>query len=166
MPIETDGEVHGASREVRTASPGVRGASRAVRGAALVVLLTLTGAAMPGAESDRQSRIGESGIGQSQIGQSGIVKSGIVESGRKAYEARKCGTCHMVAGKGNIRFPLDGVGGRLSLADLRRWLTDTAEMEGALPRLPAVRMSEWMATNRRINARDSDALVAYLASLK
>ena len=156
----------GLSFEVRPPSPGVRGPSGVVRGAALVVLFALTGAATLGAESDRQSRIGQSRIGQSGIGQSGIVESGNVESGRKVYEARKCATCHMVAGQGNIRFPLDGVGARLRVEDLRRWLTDTAEMEGALPRLPAVRMSEWMDTNRKINDRDRDALVAYLASLK
>lgn len=115
------------------------------------VLLVLGGAAATGAAPDRQSENAESRI---------------VESGRKVYEARKCATCHMVAGKGNVRFPLDGVGAKLRAEDLRRWLTDTAEMEGALPRQPAVRMSEWMATNRKINDRDRDALVAYLASLK
>lgn len=89
-----------------------------------------------------------------------------VDAGRAVYDARKCATCHMVAGKGNIRFPLDGVATRLSADDVRRWLTDTGEMERALPRQPAVRMSEWMKTNRKINDRDLDALVAYLVSLK
>ncbi len=88
------------------------------------------------------------------------------DAGKKVYETRKCGTCHMVAGKGNIRFSLDGVGVKLSATDLRRWLTDTAEMEAALPRQPAVRMSEWMTTNRKINDRDRDLLVSYLATLK
>ncbi len=89
-----------------------------------------------------------------------------VEAGRKVYEDRKCATCHMVAGQGNMRFPLDGVGARLSADDLRRWLTDTVEMEGALAKQPAVRMSEWLESNRKINERDRDQLVAYLASLK
>jgi mono/diheme cytochrome c family protein len=89
-----------------------------------------------------------------------------IDAGRRVYDAHKCATCHMVAGKGNIRYPLDGVAAKLSATDLRRWLTDTAEMEGALPRQPAVRMSEWMDANRKINDRDLDALVAYLRSLK
>jgi mono/diheme cytochrome c family protein len=89
-----------------------------------------------------------------------------IEAGRDVYAARKCATCHMVAGKGNIRYPLDGVAARLTTDDLRRWLTDTAEMEGALPKQPAIRMSEWMDANRKISAHDLDALVAYLASLK
>ena len=90
----------------------------------------------------------------------------VVAAGRKVYDDRKCATCHMIAGKGNSRFPLDSVASRLSVDDLRRWLTDTAEMEGALPKQPAVRMSEWMDDNRAINARDRDALVAFLATLK
>lgn len=87
-------------------------------------------------------------------------------AGQRVYLAKKCDRCHMIGGQGNMRFPLDGVGARLSEADLRRWLTDTAEMEAALPRQPAVRMSEWIASNRRISAPDIDALVAYLAALK
>ena len=89
-----------------------------------------------------------------------------IDAGRKVYAARKCATCHMVDRQGNIRYPLDGVASRLPAEDLRRWLTDTAEMEGALSKQPAVRMSEWMKTNRRIPDRDLDLLVAYLASLK
>lgn len=94
------------------------------------------------------------------------VDAAAVAAGRAVYADRKCATCHMIAGKGNSRFPLDGVAARLSVDDLRRWLTDTAEMEGALPKQPAVRMSEWMDDNRRINVRDREALVAYLSTLK
>ena len=89
-----------------------------------------------------------------------------VLAGRRVYDTRKCATCHMIAGRGNIRFNLDGVGARLSEAELRRWLTDTAEMERAMPKQPAVRMSEWLKTKRKITDADLDALVAYLSSLK
>lgn len=84
-------------------------------------------------------------------------------AGRKVYEQQKCASCHQIAKRGNSRFPLDGVGSKLTLEQLRRWMTDTAEMEAALPRLPAIRMSEMKF---RLNARELDALVAYLASLK
>jgi cbb3-type cytochrome oxidase cytochrome c subunit len=87
----------------------------------------------------------------------------LVTAGRKVYEQQKCSSCHQIAKRGNSRFPLDGVGSKLTAAQLRRWMTDTAEMEAALPRLPAIRMSEMRF---RLNARDLDALVAYLASLK
>ena len=87
----------------------------------------------------------------------------LVAAGRKVYEQQKCASCHQIASRGNSRFPLDGVGSKLTPAQLRRWMTDTAEMEAALPRLPAIRMSEMKI---RLNARELDALVAYLASLK
>lgn len=89
-----------------------------------------------------------------------------VAAGRRAYAVHKCATCHMVAGKGNIRFKLDGVGARLSARDLERWLSDTAAMERALPKMPAVRMSEWLKSHKKITDADRAALVAYLASLK
>jgi mono/diheme cytochrome c family protein len=87
----------------------------------------------------------------------------LITAGRKVYEQQKCATCHQIARRGNSRFPLDGVGSKLTPDQLRRWMTDTAEMEAALPRLPAIRMSEMKF---RLNARELDALVAYLASLK
>ncbi len=87
-------------------------------------------------------------------------------AGRRVYEARKCATCHMISGEGNIRFKLDGVAARLSEADIRRWMTDTAAMERAMPKQPAVRMSEWLKTKRKISDADLNALVAYLSSLK
>lgn len=86
-----------------------------------------------------------------------------VAAGRRIYEAQKCAMCHMIDGKGNRMFPLDGVGARLSAADLRKWLTSPVEMESKLDRQPAIRMS-----SRNLNFKDADldALVAYLQSLK
>ena len=89
-----------------------------------------------------------------------------VAAGRRAYEQHKCASCHMIAAEGNIRFKLDHVASRMPETDLRRWLTDTAEMERALPTQPAIRMSEWLASNRKINDADRDAIVAYLVTLK
>ena len=79
------------------------------------------------------------------------------------YAREKCATCHQIAGHGNSRFPLDGVGKKLTSKQLRLWITDTARMEDALPRLPVVRMS---ATKYRLSPKDLDALVAYLGSLR
>ena len=86
-----------------------------------------------------------------------------VEAGRRLYERHKCATCHQIDGRGNGRFPLDGVAARLASADLRRWLTDTARMEAAQPRLPAIRMS---AMKYRFSPDDVAALVDYLGTLK
>lgn len=87
-------------------------------------------------------------------------------AGQAVYAERKCATCHQIAGRGNRRFPLDGVGRRLSPDDLRRWLTDPGAMERAKDRQPAIRMSEWIETTRRLRPAEVDALVAYLVTLQ
>ena len=87
----------------------------------------------------------------------------LVEAGRKVYEREKCVTCHQIAGRGNRRFPLDGVASRLTADQLRRWMTDTERMENALARLPAVRMS---AQKYRLTDAELNALVAFLQTLK
>ena len=83
--------------------------------------------------------------------------------GRKVYEREKCATCHQIAKRGNSRYPLDGVGSRLTEEEIRRWLTKPAEMEAALPRMPALRMSTMKI---RLDKQELDALVEYLRTLK
>ena len=102
-------------------------------------------------------------LGSPVIGAGQKTDEALVEAGRKVYDQQKCASCHQIAKRGNSRFPLDGVGSKLTTAQLRAWMTDTARMEAALPRLPAIRMSE---IKFRLNSRELDALVAYLASLK
>jgi mono/diheme cytochrome c family protein len=84
-------------------------------------------------------------------------------AGRRVYDDKKCVVCHMIDGQGNRMFPLDGVGSRLTAADLRKWLTSPAEMEAKLDRQPAIRMS---SKNYNLKDADLDALVAYLQTLK
>ena len=79
------------------------------------------------------------------------------------YEREKCATCHQIEKRGNSRYPLDGVAGRLTAEQLRKWMTNPAEMEAALPRMPALRMS---TMKYRLNAQELDAIVAYLQTLK
>jgi cytochrome c2 len=86
-----------------------------------------------------------------------------LDAGRKVYEREKCSMCHQIEKRGNTRYPLDGVASRLTSEQLRRWLTHPAEMEAALPRMPALRMS---TMNYRFNRQELDALVAYLETLK
>jgi mono/diheme cytochrome c family protein len=85
------------------------------------------------------------------------------EAGRKVYEREKCATCHQIEKRGNGRYPLDGVASRLKSDQIRRWLTHPAEMEAALPRMPALRMS---TMKYRLSRQELDALVAYMETLK
>jgi mono/diheme cytochrome c family protein len=88
-----------------------------------------------------------------------------IAAGQKVYTAEKCATCHQIAGKGNKTSPLDGVGTKLSEADIKGWLTNTAAMEAKLPKKPAMSMAGFMKTHKLKDA-DVDALTAYLMSLK
>jgi mono/diheme cytochrome c family protein len=96
-------------------------------------------------------------------GWAGVQDPRRIEAGRKIYESEGCAKCHMIAGRGNRMFPLDGVGAKLSADEIRRWLTNTREMEDALPKAPAIKMS-----TRKYDFNDADlaAVVAFLQSLK
>ena len=50
------------------------------------------------------------------------------DKGEKLFVDQKCTLCHSVAGKGNVKGPLDGVGSKDSAADIRAWITDANAM--------------------------------------
>lgn len=84
-----------------------------------------------------------------------------VEKGMQVYAAQKCSMCHAVAGKGNAKGSLDGVGSKLSAAEIKAWLTDPAGMTAKTKaeRKPVMKI-------KPMPAEDVDALVAYLLTLK
>lgn len=88
--------------------------------------------------------------------------SEVIQRGEKVYAAQKCQMCHSVAGKGNKNGPLDGVGSKLSVDEIRQWIVDapgmTAKTKAA--RKPA------MKSYPSLPKEDIDALVTYMASLK
>ena len=86
-----------------------------------------------------------------------------LKRGAEVYAAQKCQVCHSIGGKGGKSSALDGVGSKLSAADIRRWITNPTEMTAKVnstkkPPMPA----KWAS----LPAADLDALVAYMASLK
>lgn len=84
------------------------------------------------------------------------------ESGRAVYQAQGCASCHAIAGAGNPRYPLDGVGDRLDAVALRDWTLATGTAATLLPRRAAVMKEDY----RDLGADEIDALVAYLSSLR
>ncbi len=81
--------------------------------------------------------------------------------GEKVYADQKCGLCHSVGDKGNKKGPLDGVGTKLSEADLRAWITDA---KGMIAKTKPVRKPEMRAYS--LPKDEVDGLVAYLQTLK
>lgn len=83
--------------------------------------------------------------------------------GQKVFTEKKCTVCHLVGGVGNKKGPvLDGVGAKLTKADIREWITNAPEMaaKANIDRKPP------MKAYTDFTKEEVDALVAYLATLK
>jgi mono/diheme cytochrome c family protein len=83
--------------------------------------------------------------------------------GAKVYTDQKCQVCHAIAGKGNAKGKLDGVGGKLTEDEIREWITDPV---GMATKHKADRKPPMQAKYASLPKDDLDALVGYLASLK
>lgn len=85
-----------------------------------------------------------------------------VQKGQKVFTDQKCSICHSVAGVGNKKGPLDGIGAKLSADDIRKWITSAPEMAAAAKadRKPP------MKAYTTLSKDDLDALVAYVSSVK
>jgi len=82
--------------------------------------------------------------------------------GQQLFAAQKCSICHAVAGKGNVKHPLDGAGTRLDAATVKLWLTDPKAAEAKTGKKAMPPMKSFVS----LPAADIDALVAYVLSLK
>ena len=81
--------------------------------------------------------------------------------GEKVYADQKCSLCHSIAGKGNPKGSLDGVGGKVKPEEIREWIVDP---KGMTAKTKATRKPEMKQYT--LSKDDVDALVAYLSSLK
>lgn len=85
-----------------------------------------------------------------------------IERGKAVFAEQKCKMCHSIGGVGNAKGVLDGVGGKLSAADIKEWIVNPKEMaaKAKAERKPP------MKVYKDLPAEDLDALVTYLGSLK
>lgn len=86
----------------------------------------------------------------------------LVQKGQEVFAAKKCSMCHSVAGKGNTKGPLDGVGTKFTADELRQWIVNwkvMADKHHATRKPPMMDFS-------KLPKEDVDALVAYLQTLK
>ena len=77
------------------------------------------------------------------------------DRGRAVYAETGCATCHSVAGQGSPRFPLDGVGSRLSPQEIRLWIVAPQQIR------PGVRKPAY----DHLGEDDLEALIAYVETL-
>lgn len=85
-----------------------------------------------------------------------------VERGQQVLTAQKCVICHSIAGQGNKKGPLDGVGSKLSADEIRQWIVNAPEMAAKTKAERKPPMKAYAALPKD----DLDTLVAYLVSLK
>lgn len=79
----------------------------------------------------------------------------LVERGKVVYRDQKCAACHRIAGVGNTRSVLDGVGSRLKADAVRQWIVAPRKMKAT------VRKPDYS----KLPPADIEALVAYLMTL-
>src|SRR5262245_20393103 len=79
-----------------------------------------------------------------------------ISKGKTVFAAQKCTMCHAIEGKGNKNTPLDGVGGKLSADEIKKWIVSPKDMKADTK----------MKAYPSLTAEDLDALVTYLSSLK
>jgi len=86
-----------------------------------------------------------------------------IEKGIKVYADQKCAMCHSIAGKGNVKGPLDEVGTKYKAEELRQWMVDPVAMTA---KHKAERKPAMPAKYTTMPKDDLDAIVAYMGSLK
>ena len=85
------------------------------------------------------------------------------KQGQQVYAAQKCSVCHAIAGAGGKASPLDGVGAKLSAADIREWIVEPVAMA---KKSGSTKKPVMPKKFDKLPAADIDGLVAYLQSLK
>ncbi|MGQ0736740.1 MAG: c-type cytochrome [Acidobacteriota bacterium] len=86
---------------------------------------------------------------------------GAADAGAKVYATQKCALCHSVAGQGNKKLPLDGVGSKLNVDQIREWLMTPVE---AAKKVSST-VKPPMPSYAKLTQADLDALVAYMRAL-
>lgn len=94
-------------------------------------------------------------LGQASAPAEAPFDEALVPRGIEVYAAQRCAACHSIAGVGNKKSPLDGVGSKLSPDQLRKWIVAPREMD------PKVRKRAY----DKLAPKDLDALVMYMRSL-
>lgn len=84
------------------------------------------------------------------------------EAGREVYRQQACARCHSIAGEGNPRNPLDGVGDVYSREEIREWITAGNSLRDELPEY----LIELKQKYRNLNADELESLTTYIQSLR
>ena len=81
---------------------------------------------------------------------------GDVDHGKEVYAVQKCAVCHSIGGIGGKKLPLDGVGSKLKVEDMRKWIRTPKEMKAGTTMKPYPNLPE----------KDLNDLTAFLLTLR
>ena len=90
-----------------------------------------------------------------------VLDSKRIETGRQIYMQQNCGFCHSIAGQGNPRNPLDGVGTKRTASELRDFITGADTLQSVL----TTSIRKMKQRYRELSADELTALVIYMQSL-
>ena len=96
-------------------------------------------------------------------GAANVASAKDAAAGEKVFADQKCSMCHSVAGKGGKISALDGVGSKLTAAQIKEWIVDPVE---AAKKHNSTKKPPMPKKFDKLPAAELDGLVAYLASLK
>lgn len=85
-----------------------------------------------------------------------------IDKGKAVFAARKCSMCHSIAGKGNPKGSLDGVGSKYKPDEIREWIVNAKQMTAKHKAERKPPMKDFSSLPKE----DVDSLVAYLEALK
>ena len=84
-----------------------------------------------------------------------------IEQGAALFVSQKCSQCHSIAGKGNAKGPMDGIGAKRTADEIQQWIVDPEAMRA---KTKATRTPEMKLI--KLGKAQVDALVAYLMTMK
>ena len=85
-----------------------------------------------------------------------------IAAGEIVYAREGCVRCHSVAGQGNPRNPLDGVGSKHSSDTMVDWIIGAETLSGVLPDRALARKQRY----QKLSAEDLRVLSIYMQSLR
>lgn len=85
-----------------------------------------------------------------------------IKRGMQVYDQQNCAMCHAIEGRGNPRYPLDGVGEKRSVEELLHWVIGDASIKDQLS-AGSYRLKQ---THRELPGDELETLIYYLQSLK
>lgn len=96
------------------------------------------------------------------IPHSALAQDSLVQKGQQVYAAKNCSMCHSIAGKGNPKGSLNGVGTKWKADEIREWIVNWKAMAAKHNATRKPPMTDFS----KLPKGDVDALVAYLQTLK